>query len=267
VASAALPEHGLAVGADGSLWTCDGIAWAQLAGAGGTLGPVPNDVALQFGTGTSYGTITYFPSGGFGPNTVIQSVGVSGLLMLAADGAAVDLDGQSVEIVGGGATGTGDGGDVTIAGGNATGTGDDGAVVFLRGFNASAVDRYLPPPQVGTTGTPTAFPGGAAIRAVALGAAANTTFVVPFDGFLAQVVVYGTTAGAVGAGNLTVTKNGTTTLAQQSITFAAVGEGQILDFDPTNYEAGENVLSAGDDIEVETAPGIAAQFVLHFVAT
>jgi len=59
VASAALPEHGLAVGADGSLWTCNGTAWAQIAGAGGALGPVPDGQGFQIGTSDGYSTFLF----------------------------------------------------------------------------------------------------------------------------------------------------------------------------------------------------------------
>lgn len=55
--------HGLGVGGDGSLWTSDGVAWLQVAGTGGTLGPIPTGTALVWGTESEGNTRAQYIAG------------------------------------------------------------------------------------------------------------------------------------------------------------------------------------------------------------
>jgi len=190
VASAALPEHGLAVGADGSLWTCDGIAWAQLAGSGGTLGPVPNNAPFQVGTGTSYGTITHLTNPK--PILALQGVGLSSLVLQGADGPAADLDGAGVDVIGGSATGTGDGGNVTIRGGTAGGTGADGRVRMTGDVDMRLGQWNAPAPYDESDDNILAMP---LQRAYAVPGSGNVDLVLPYDCAVVSAVVYANAAG------------------------------------------------------------------------
>lgn len=119
IAGTNTPAHGLAVGANGSLWTADGSSWTQIAGGAGGLGPIPIGEVLGFGSeGDLRASIGVDLAGRF----VYQTQGGSGttgaILIQSADNTQAALTRVTIES-GAVTTGLPQTGDIVLrAGGN-----------------------------------------------------------------------------------------------------------------------------------------------------